>query len=268
MNNPPKRVGIVFDIETIRHPQLETWLGTEEKVDRLNDVSPENLVKIAAAADIKIGNLKDPAKIKDKIVRAYRSELDDAAVKQYGCSICTIAAKPVYWVATCLEWIREGRELPERENYEPPKAWTVTDTHSERDIILAFLECLAELDAEPVLMGFNIRGTKSWKQGFDIPILRVRCAMLGITWPRWMPSNLSDDRRSHRLFDICDVLSEGSLDQWLRMAQLPPKTAGGAEVQDMTPEDRALYCCNDVELERLLCGVVLPTQSQDLTDLL
>jgi hypothetical protein len=263
-----KRVGIVFDIETIRHPQLETWLGTDEKIARLDDVTPEGLSKIAAVNDIKIGNLKDPAKIKDKIVRAYRAELDDAAVKQYGCSICTIAAKDVHDVDYDHSVIRRGKELPEADNYKPPHVWTVTDEHSERDVIMAFLEWLAELDAEPVLMGFNVRGTKSWKQGFDVPILRVRCAMLGIPWPRWLPKNLGDDRRSHRLFDVCDVLTEGSLDQWLRMAQLPPKTAGGAEVQDMSPDERASYCANDVELERLLCGVVLPTQNQDLTELL
>lgn len=262
------RIGIVFDIETIAHPQLATWLGVDEKIARLDDVTDDGLFKIAAVNDIKVGNLKDPEKVKAKITKCYRDELDKAAVSQHGCSICTIAAKDVACAGDDLLLIASGKELQDYPAYEPPHVWNVTDEHSERDVILAFLEWLSELDGEPVLMGFNIRGTKSWKQGFDIPILRVRCAMLGITWPLWLPKSINEDRRSHRLWDICDVLSEGSLDQWLRMAQLPPKTDSGAAVQDMTPEQRAAYCANDVELERLLCGVVLPTQGQELTEML
>ena len=262
------RIGIVFDLETIRHPNLETWLGTTESVARLHDLSDEGLRQVAAANDIKLGAMKDPEKVRAKIERHYYGERDKAAVQQHGCSICTIAAKDVRDACVDLGFVQQGRELPEREGYEPPHVWSVTDEHSERDVIMAFLDWLCCMDDDPVLMGFNIRGTKSWKTGFDIPILRVRCAMLGITWPTWLPSTIHEDRRSHRLWDLCDVLSEGSLDQWLRMAQLPPKSDSGAAVQTMDPEQRALYCANDVDLERLLCGVVLPTQGQELTDLL
>jgi hypothetical protein len=264
------RIGIVMDLETIPHPKLEFLLGTEEKLARLNEVRVEALPEIARVNDIKIGNLKDPEKIKAKIAETYCRERDDAALKPYGCQICTIAAKALHGVEEDLRWLREGRELPDRDGYVPPSVWNTDADTNEEEIVDDFLNFLAG-HPHAVLMGFNIAATDTKKQfakGFDIQFLRVRAAMLGLAWPKWMPCTISEDRYSHHVFDLRSVLTEGSLDVWLRMADLPQKTDSGANVRDMEPKERALYCANDVELERLLCGMVVPTQGSRFSDLL
>jgi len=47
--------GIVFDIETIRHPDLRKWLGTDEKVARLEGLPVEDLLEVAQWNEIAMG---------------------------------------------------------------------------------------------------------------------------------------------------------------------------------------------------------------------
>lgn len=254
---------LVIDIETIRHPDLSTWLSTETRIAQLGEMSEQHLRRRADADGIKVGNLKDPQKIRDKIAASYRADEDKAAVSWWGCAVCAIGAKELHGADDDLEAMQRGEDLALREPYTAPVVWTSSDTVGERDILEAFIGRLDVLRPER-LVGFNIRGSgrDAWRKGFDIPILRVRCMMLGIPWPTWLPQNVREDRYSDRLFDICDVLAEGSLDHWLRAAGLPPKNTRGP-VDDLTPGEIALRCANDVELERLLAAMVMPRPKED-----
>ncbi len=261
--------GIVFDIETIRHPDLRKWLGTDEKVARLEGLPVEDLLEVAQRNEIAMGKMVNLEPIYNKVKAHFEDQYRKAALKQYGAQICTIAAKNVVGAVDDLAVIREGGTLAEQTGYQPPIVWTADDKWSERDIIAKFLKYIFEEDTHIMLIGFNIRGTAPGRKGFDIPMLRARCAVLELPWPTQLPRNLSEDRHHDRhLFDICDVFGEGSCDSWLRMCQLPVKTAVGSDVQNMTPQERAEYCANDVELERLLAGLVMQTQPPRISDML
>ncbi len=259
--------GIVFDIETRRHPKLREWLGTDEKVKRLEGKSIDELKEVAARHSIAITKMVNRDPIYNKIRNHFQDEYNKAALKMYGAEICSIAAKDVRGVYETLSFMEEtGMMVADEPGYEPPTVWTVNDKCDERDIIMRFLSWLETYD-QPTLMGFNIRGQAPGMKGFDIPMLRARCAMTRAPWPQWLPSTMAKDRYHESLFDVKDVFKDGGVDHWLRMAGLPMKTASGAAVQNMTPEELSVYNCSDVELERLLIGLVLPTQSPELQEL-
>ena len=259
---------LVIDWETRRHPDFRKWMGTDEKIERLAKMDLEQLNQFAEAFEIGLGNcVKEPA-VLNAIKKNLESQVNKAALKQYGAVICSMAAKDIRGVHDSLKWVREhGGNVADEPFYTPPKVWTVTDETTEYDVILSFMSWLETFDGEVILGGFNIRGTKPWKAGFDIPVWRARCAMLGIHWPSWLPCTLHEDRYHKSLLDVCDVFSDGTCDQLLTMAGLPNKTASGAQVATMTTEELSQYNCNDVELERLLLGLVIPTQASYLQEL-
>lgn len=276
--------GLVFDIETEASPQLQTLLGTTEKIEQLEEIAfsadngkeeADTVAMVRRFADsngINIpANWKKPEPMFRKCRDHFDNLIDKAATKQWGCQIRSIACKDVAGVTGDLAWIRENKgALPKKPGYTPPMVWTCDENHDEREVISAFWEHIVSCYQENVtFIGFNIRGRGGWKKGFDIPILRVRHAMLGIPWPGWMPDTcLHDLRYSIHLWDICDVLQEGTCDQWLAMAGLPQKSASGADVANMTPKEVAIYNADDVEKERLLAGIVMQTQPPDIQDLL
>lgn len=257
--------GVVFDIETTANPEIVARLGIDTKLAEIENLDAEQLRHVADREGINIPDRwkkRDP--IYNKCVQHYSAQRDKAALASFSNMICTIAARDVAGADEDVRTIKAGEK--------PAKSWdgwvmSITEERSETTVIKGFFSYL-ESFGDAMLMGFNIRGRGGWKTGFDIPVLRVRCSILGIPWPSWMPSTLSMDMRSDRLFDCCDVYTEGSCDDWLRAHGLPLKTAGGAAVADMTPKQRSAYCANDVELERLLLGTLLPFQHPRLQDLL
>ena len=259
--------GIVFDLETVRHPELRTWLETDEKIARLEGCDLLQLHQVAEANEIKLGNRTQYASVHKKIKDHFEDQVNKAALSVCGAQITTIACREIAGVLEDLESYRAGEDYMSDD--WPGMVWTATEEHSEYFVIEAFLEHLESYGDPVVLMGFNIRGSGGpGQKGFDIPILRARAAVLGTRWPHWLPPNLREDRYSKNLFDVRDVLFEGTLDSWLRMTGLPIKTASGAAVQDMTPQERGDYCANDVELERMLCGLTLWQQPARLSNLL
>ncbi len=255
---PDGSVGIVWDLETIGHPDLDLRLRTESKLMEVRSLPPDGVRDWAEMRDISVpSNIKDPVKILKRVEDALMSARDKAALKPYGNQICAIAARPVEGADEDVRTLLDGEERPVWDGM----VWA-TDPQTERNVILAFLSYLESFGEKVVLMGFNIRGQGGWRKGFDIPVLRTRCTMLGIRWPRWLPQTLREDRFHTSLFDLCDVFSEGNCDHWLAAAGLPLKSASGAAVESMTPQERRDYVANDVELERLLCGLVLPNHSK------
>lgn len=259
---------LVFDIETRRIADLRKLLGTDEKIERLAGMDVADLRRVADRNDIAVAaNWKDPEKILNKVKTGFEDMVNKAALKQWGAQICSIACKPLRGVHESLKFLRTGKAISDEPGYEPPMVWTVNDTYDERQIIHAFMSHLQTYAVPPILGGFNIRGTTPGRKGFDIPMLRIRCALLGIEWPTWLPSTMYEDRISKMLFDFCDIVKEGTCDQWLKVSGLPPKSASGSSVQDMTPEELFVYNANDVELERLLTGLVIGTQPSYLQNL-
>ncbi|MCP3882372.1 MAG: hypothetical protein GY701_28855 [Sulfitobacter sp.] len=232
---------IVFDIETRRHPDLKKNLGVDAKIARLDGLEVDDLKVIAEHEGVKLGNRKDPEKVLSCIVDHFERMVDKAALRIYGAEVACIGYADIVG--------------------GPVMVKAADDDCTEKQLIQRFIAAL-DVDAPRCMTGFNIRG-------FDLPMLRARCALLGLYWPSWMPATVREDRyETDYVFDAMDVLSEGSLDTWLRVSGLPPKTGKGSEVQDMTPEDTARYCADDVERERMLLQKVLRNvpKHQDLLE--
>jgi hypothetical protein len=257
--------GLVFDLETIGHPDLDLRLRTEAKLMELRALNPDEVRGWAEMRDITVpSNIKDEMKILRRVEDALINARDKAALKPYGNQICAIAVREVRNAAMDAAAIIRGDD--DSWPVWDGEVWATEEDRTERDVIVAFLSHLESYGGGVVLMGFNIRGQGGWRKGFDIPVLRTRCILLGIPWPEYLPQTIREDKFSPALFDLCDVFSEGSCDDWLAAAGLPLKSASGAAVANMTPAERREYVANDVELERLLCGLVLPNHK--LRDLL
>lgn len=220
---PPERA-IVFDIETVPHPQLGLNLGFDQKLETAKKCSLDDLKRLVSLEGIKLGTRNQEASIRKCVVSHYEKERDRAALKLYGFAICAIGMVDLY-----------GDEVT---------TWVVDDDHSEAQVLQAFVAELVEVPS--ILCGFNVRG-------FDIPRILVRAAAYRTVLPTWFPCDERAAKYDRRyVFDCQDVLSEGKLDYWLRMFGLPLKSATGAAVSGMTPEERRQYVANDVECERQL----------------
>lgn len=112
---------------------------------------------------------------------------------------------------------------------------------TETLVIAEFAGWLSAHCSSGILTGFNVRH-------FDVPFLATRAALHKLWLPRWWPH--AKDYRA--LADARDLLAEGSLDVWLQRFDLPPKTADGSDVANMSLEEVREYCRNDVHVERLL----------------
>jgi DNA polymerase elongation subunit (family B) len=223
--------GEVFDIETRGAQGLAQTLGIQEKILRVDEMEDvEDMLEFAFQEEIALGNAKKYESVKKVITEKLDKIVSKAAVKLYGAEIYAIAYAGL-----------AGGKV---------KAMAVTDEVDEAKLIRTFLEALDQ-GGPHCMVGFNIRG-------FDLPILRARCAFHQIHWPAWLPRTVREDRYdTNVVFDIMDVLDEGPLDTWLRVFGLPPKTASGAKVAEMSPREVAQYCADDVERERLLARRVM-----------
>ncbi len=234
MSSAPTSAG-VLDLETRSAEGLAVTLNLQEIMNKIENAGhTEELQEIAAEHEIKIQNLKNFDPIKRKVKEHFTKMISGAALKLYGSEIY------------CIGWAGlSGGAV---------KCGVVTEEKSEKQVIGDFLSFLS--DKGPFLIvGFNVRG-------FDIPRLRYRCMIHDLAWPDWMPSTIHEDRYEKQcIFDLRDVLDEGRLDTHLRVFGLPPKTASGAHVQDMTPEEVASYCADDVERERRLALRIMPNTS-------
>lgn len=225
-------VGLLLDIETIANPSLRANLGIAERLEKLDTLGLDDMLLLAEAEGFKLGNAKKQEAVYKAIVTNYDKVISKAALKLYGCCI--------YAIACCDVAGGKVRAMAADHNIE-----------AERTMILDFFGYL-ESFAPVCLMGFNVRG-------FDIPVLRVRCMMLDIPWPDYWPQTRSEDKYDKRfVFDAQDVLDEGTLNQWLLMSGIPPKTSDGGRVADMSPDEVQAYCAADVDRERQLMRKILP----------
>lgn len=225
--NPDR--GIVFDVETIPHPDMETNLGFHQKAEFAKKASAADLQMVVERDQVKVGNAKKVDKIREATIKHYEREVRKAGLTLYGSQVCAIGWTPID--SSSVTTFVVDPEDPERQ---------------EINVLSAFARMLLEEELPSVLCGFNIRG-------FDLSMIRVRCAFHGIYLPDWFPVDEKADRYDRRLiFDAQDILHQGPLDYWLRMFGLPLKSGSGARVKDLKPEELRGYLANDLECERQL----------------
>lgn len=98
--------------------------------------------------------LKDPAKIADDLAAKAAKQLEQLSLDPYGCRI------------VCASWHRTGRDE------EPIHVWPCVDEAAERDMLSVLLSDLRN----STICGYNVKG-------FDLPVLRARCQLLGVPYP-------------------------------------------------------------------------------------
>jgi DNA polymerase elongation subunit (family B) len=124
----------------------------------------------------------------------------------------------------------------------------VNHDEDECELLHAFAKGL-EMCGRSVITGWNVRR-------FDIPFIVARCALHDVKLPDWWPH-----MRSYTgIVDAMEVLDPDhhyKLKHWLKRFGLPAKTEDGSEVKNMTIQEIADYCANDVIVERLLVRKVM-----------
>lgn len=291
MEHQAPRECIVFDIETVPHPELEERTGIGKKVAAVDSILSRHDTRQAELTEAKVpkkdhkdslrkyvdelldvadkwgvacGKMANAEPIAKKIRDHLRSLVEKAAVKTHGAVVRSIAMRSLRGVDEDLNhWFTTG-EVPGPADWPGYVYHTSGETMhhegvNERDVIEGFFASLVELYGDNLMLaGFNIRGNRPGRKGFDIPMLRCRSVCLGLGWPEWLPSTLAEDRyHKNRTFDVCDVFPEGSMDDILVAMGLPAKTSKGSSVSEMSDDQVAAYNANDVDLERLQIGMCI-----------
>lgn len=187
---------IIWDIETGPLPDDELRAILPEFV------APPHPSEFDPSA-VKTGNLKDAAKIKDKIDIARNEH--QMAVANYGASVeraranhfadfkASAALSPITGRVLAIGFVRvEKGSQPEIAGMDP--------TDSESDILWSFWSKLAHFDREP-FAGWNIHQ-------FDLPFILRRCWKLGVEVPAGI-RDAHDRYWDNRFIDLMVKFSAG-----------------------------------------------------------
>ena len=204
---------IIFDIETGPLP--------EDQID----IPPFD------ASEVKLGNLKDPAKIEAKVEAARvahrQTIIDNAALDALTGRVLMVGYKVV------------GEPFCHAAGYD------------EKAVIEQFWKAVTRYDRMPMVVGFNVKG-------FDLPFLFRRSWALGLQPPGWLRhgrywhDSVVDLRE---VWQLGDNRARGSLDAVAKHLGLGGKTGDGARFSELfaeKPEEAIAYCRRDVELTEAL----------------
>lgn len=190
------------------------------------ETKPKPLTELKALGLIpppKLGNVKDPEKIKEKLAAHEEESMETAALDATRSEVCA------FGVAT--------------NKIQSP----VTFNDVERQLITSIWEeCRKVINLQGRIIGFNITG-------FDLPYLFRRSWILGID----PPQSLRRGRYWHDcVVDLMDVWSLGnredriSLDRVCKACGLPGKNGSGKDfwkLLDTDPDKAMDYLRNDVD---------------------
>jgi len=220
-SNMPANPTIIFDIETGPLP-----------LDQLH-IPPFN------PADVKLGNLKDPDKIADKIQAAEANHANDY--------IRSAALDALSGQVLCIGYRKQDQET----------SVLSAGADGEAAMLRQWWALLNYYERTPRLVGFNIKA-------FDLPFLIKRSWKHRITPPYWLRqgrywNDLVVDLRE--VWQLGDSRAHGSLGAISRHLGLGDKAGSGAEFSLLwnTNRQAALdYCLRDVQLTQQVADILMP----------
>lgn len=217
----PANPTIIFDIETGPLP-----------VDQLH-IPPFN------PADVKLGNIKNPDLIAEKIQKSEESHTADY--------IRNAALDALSGQVLCIGY---------RFQHDKP-AVLCSDADGEAVMLIQFWRLLSELERQPKLVGFNIKS-------FDLPFLIKRSWKHRIQVPYWLRqgrywNDLVIDLRE--VWQLGDSRAHGSLASICRHLGLGEKAGNGADFSLLWNTDRQAaidYCLQDIKLTQQVADILIP----------
>lgn len=217
----PANPTIIFDIETGPLP-----------VDQLR-IPPFN------PADVKLGNIKNPDLIAEKIQKAEESHTADY--------IKNAALDALSGQVLCIGY---------RFQHDKPAVLS-SDADGEAVMLIQFWRLLSDLERQPKLVGFNIKS-------FDLPFLIKRSWKHRIQVPYWLRhgrywNDLVIDLRE--VWQLGDSRAHGSLASICRHLGLGEKAGNGADFSLLWNTDRQAaidYCLQDIKLTQAVADILIP----------
>ena len=218
----PANPTIIFDIETGPLPLNELH------------IPPFN------PADVKLGNVKNPDLIAERIRQAEENHVSDY--------IRNAALDALSGQILCIGY-RIEREEP---------SVLCSDADGEAAMLRQWWKLLTDFERTPRLVGFNIKP-------FDLPFLVKRSWKHRIQIPYWLRqgrywNDLVVDLRE--VWQLGDNRAHGSLAAISRHLGLGEKTGNGAMFSELWQTNRQAaidYCLQDVKLTQQVADVLIPT---------
>lgn len=217
----PSNPTIIFDIETGPLP-----------IDQL-------VIPPFDPSQVKLGNIKNPDLIAEKIQRAEETHAAD------------------YIRNAALDALT-GQVISIGYKFQHDKVCILSsDADGEKAMLQQFWTLLTSLERNPQLVGFNIKS-------FDLPFLIKRSWKYRLTVPYWLRSgrywnDLVLDLRD--VWQLGDSRAHGSLATISRHLGLGEKTGSGADFHRLWQTDRQAaiaYAIQDVELTAKVHDVLCP----------
>lgn len=216
----PANPTIIFDIETGPLP-----------ISELN-IPPFN------PADVKLGNVKNPDLIAEKLQKAEENHTADY--------IRNAALDALSGQILCIGY-----------RFEHQHAGVLRNDDNEAAMLREWWTMLNYYERQPKLIGFNIKS-------FDLPFLIKRSWKHRITVPYWLRqgrywNDLVVDLRE--VWQLGDSRAHGSLAAICRHLGLGDKSGSGAEFNLLWNTDRQAaidYCLRDVQLTQQVADILIP----------
>jgi uncharacterized protein YprB with RNaseH-like and TPR domain len=212
---------IIFDIETGPLPR------------------PELVIPPFDPSQVKLGNIKNPDLIAEKIQKAEENHVTDY--------IKNAALDALSGQVLCI-----GYKVPGE------KARVLcADADGEKEMLVQWWKIVAGFERQPRLVGFNTKA-------FDLPFLYKRSWKHRVTPPYWLRhgrywNDLILDLRE--IWQLGDNRAHGSLAAICRHLNLGEKSGSGADFSDLWLRDREAaiaYALQDVELTQKVHDVLCP----------
>lgn len=218
----PANPTIIFDIETGPLPASELVIPPFDP------------------SQVKLGNIKNPDLIAEKIQKAEETHAADY--------IKNAALDALSGRVLCIGY-RIERDIP---------AVLCSDVDGEAEMLKQWWKAITTFDRQPRLIGFNIKA-------FDLPFLIRRSWKHRIEVPYWLRggrywNDLIVDLRD--VWQLGDNRAHGSLASISRHLGLGEKAGNGAMFSELWQTDREAainYCLRDVQLTQQIADILIPT---------
>jgi len=218
----PANPTIIFDIETGPLPASELVIPPFDP------------------SAVKLGNIKNPDLIAEKIQKAEESHAADY--------IKNAALDAISGQVLCIGY---------RIEHDQP-AVLCADADGEAAMLRQWWAALNDFQRQPRIIGFNIKA-------FDLPFLIRRSWRHRLTPPYWLRqgrywNDLIVDLRE--VWQLGDSRAHGSLAAISRHLGLGEKAGNGADFSNLWQTDREAainYCLRDVQLTQQVADILIPS---------